>query len=317
MLQTPCATHLNKAPLTFALLMILAPWSHARAATSINEHRAASPQGSVEIINVAGSIEVQGWDRADVEVTGTVGKDVERVELTGEGDRTSIKVVLPEGRNWGSRTDGAAHLLVHVPANSSISTSLVSSDLKISAVSGDLKLQTVSGNLSGEAGGNVHANSVSGDVRLAAASAKSIEVQTVSGKIEVTGGNAETEISSVSGDATLSLGTVPRMRVKTVSGNLSASLAVGSEAQIEGESVSGDVTLDFAVMPAADFDIQTLSGRIDDCFGPKPTESRHGPGARLTFKSGETRANVRIVTKSGDVRMCVKGAPGDHTAKSP
>ncbi len=33
-----------------------------------------------------------------------------------------------------------------------------------------------------------------------------------------------------------------------------------------------------------------------------------GPGSRLTFKSGDNHARVRISTKSGDVRMCAKGA---------
>jgi hypothetical protein len=66
--------------------------------------------------------------------------------------------------------------------------------------------------------------------------------------------------------------------------------------------------LEFAKTPEADFDIQTFSGDIRSCFGPKPEEARHGPGSRLTFKSGDNRARVRISTKSGDVRMCAKGS---------
>ena len=113
---------------------------------------AANPQGAVEIDNVAGSIDVQGWDKSEVAVTGTIGKDVERVDVTGDGNRTSIRVVLPKGMHW-SMNDGEAHLVIHVPTNSSVSTSLVSSDLKVSAVHGALELRTVSGNISGEAAG--------------------------------------------------------------------------------------------------------------------------------------------------------------------
>jgi hypothetical protein len=36
-------------------------------------------------------------------------------------------------------------------------------------------------------------------------------------------------------------------------------------------------------------------------------ESRYGPGSRLEFKNGEGHAHVRVNTKSGDVRLCVKG----------
>jgi DUF4097 and DUF4098 domain-containing protein YvlB len=182
----------------------------------------------------------------------------------------------------------------------------VSSDVKVSAVHGGLELRSVSGNISGEGGGDVHANAVSGDIHLTATSAKVIEVKAISGNIVLTGGNTDIEATTVSGYAHLTLGTVSRARFKTVSGEISASLASAADAQIEGESVSGDVKLDFASAPAADFDIQTISGEIDNCFGPKPTESRHGPGARLTFKTGDSSARVRVSSHSGDVRLCAK-----------
>jgi hypothetical protein len=297
-------SRLNKPALICALSALIFPWL-AHAATPVDEHRAANPQGAVEIDNVAGSIEVQGWDKSEVSVTGTIGKDVERVEVTGEGNRTSVRVVLPEGHHWGMR-DGEAHLLIHVPSHSSIAATLVSSDLKVSAVHGGLELRTVSGNISGEGGGDVHANAVSGDIHLTANSAKVIEVRTISGNIVLTGGNADVEATTVSGDAHLTLGTVSRARFKTVSGAVSATLAAATDAQIEGESISGDVKLDFASAPAADFEIQTMSGDIDNCFGPKPSQSRHGPGARLSFKSGDSSARVRISSQSGDVRLCAK-----------
>jgi hypothetical protein len=294
----------NKAALVCVLTALAFPWL-AHAATSVDERRAATPQGAVEIDNVAGSIDVQGWDKSEVAVTGTIGKDVDRVEVTGDGNRTSIRVILPQGHHWGMR-DGEAHLVIHVPANSSIAASLVSSDLRVSAVHGGLELRTVSGNINAEGGGDVHANAVSGDIHLTANSAKVIEVKSISGNIVMSGGNADVEATTVSGDAHLTLGTVSRARFKTVSGELSASLAAAADAQIEGESVSGDVKLDFASAPTADFDIQTISGDIDNCFGPKPTESRHGPGARLSFKTGDSSARVRISTHSGDVRLCAK-----------
>ncbi|HEY0801006.1 MAG TPA: DUF4097 family beta strand repeat-containing protein [Steroidobacteraceae bacterium] len=304
MLRTRLTSRLSKPVLACAVTALVVPWL-AHAATSVDEHRAANPQGAVEIDNVAGSIDVQGWDKSEVAVTGTIGKDVERVEVTGDGNRTSIRVILPQGHNWGMR-DGSAHLTVRVPTNSSIATSMVSSDLRVSAVRGGLELRTVSGNISGEGGGDLRANAVSGDIHFTATAAKVIEVKAISGNIVLTGGNVDIEATTVSGDTRLTLGTVSRARFKTVSGNLSATLAAAANAQIEGESVSGDIKLDFASAPAADFDIQTLSGDIDNCFGPKPTESRHGSGARLTFKTGDSSARVRISTRSGEVGLCAK-----------
>jgi DUF4097 and DUF4098 domain-containing protein YvlB len=292
-------------PILVCALALLVPWSLANAATSVEEHRPASPQGAVEIDNVAGSIDVQGWDKSEVAVTGTIGKDVERVDVTGDGNRTSIRVLLPSGHHWGMR-DGEAHLTIRVPTNSSVSSSMVSSDLRISAVRGALELRTVSGNITGEGGGDLRANDVSGDIHFTASAAKRIEVKAISGNIVLSGGNADVEATTVSGDAHLTLGTVSRGRFKTVSGNVSATLAAAADAQIDGESVSGDIRLEFASEPAADYDVQTLSGDIDNCFGPKPVEPRHGPGKRLTFKTGETSARVRLTSNSGDVRLCTK-----------
>src|SRR5215469_17146627 len=72
---------------------------------------AAQPQGVVDISNVAGSIDVRGWDRAEVAVHAEVGDGVERVDVNTEGGRTIIKVVLPHN----SGRHGEATLHVQIP----------------------------------------------------------------------------------------------------------------------------------------------------------------------------------------------------------
>jgi hypothetical protein len=285
-----------------ALMLMMSSWA---LGASVDEHRPANPQGAVEIENVAGLIDVQGWDKSEVAVTGTIGKDVERVDVTSDGNRTSVHVVLPNGRHWGSN-DGEAHLVVRIPTNSSVSASLVSSDLKISAVRGALDLRSVSGSISGEGGGDVRVNAVSGDIHLTANTAKRIEAKSISGDIVLTGGNTDIEATTVSGDAHVTLGTVSHARFKTVSGTIDARLAPSPDIQLEGESISGDIKLRFPSQPAADYDVQTLSGDIENCFGPKPEEHRHGPGKRLTFKVGDSNGRIRLTSNSGSVNFCAK-----------
>jgi DUF4097 and DUF4098 domain-containing protein YvlB len=133
--------------------------------------------------------------------------------------------------------------------------------------------------------------------------------------MEITGGGGgEVEFTSISGDLKAELGTVARARFKTVSGVLTAGFALAADGQVEGESVSGNLTLNFAGAPAADFDVQTLSGGISNCFGPKPQETRYGPGSRLEFKNGDGHARVHIETKSGDVHLCASETRAGHTA---
>jgi hypothetical protein len=295
-----------------AAAALVVPWSQVLAGKPIQERRAADAQGEVEIVNVSGTVEIDGWDRNEVEVTGTAGDNVERVDVTGAGNRTSIHVVSRSVRSWGS--DGEARLVVHVPSRSSVTATLVSADCKVSGVLGDLKLQAVSGSLKGDAGGDVHASTVSGDVRLTARAAKAIEVKTISGDIQLWGGGGEVDIITVSGEARIELAQVTRSRFKSISGDITAALALAPDGQIESESVSGSVSLNFASEPSGEFDVQSFSGDIKNCFGPKPAESRYGPGSRLEFKNGDGHARVRINTKSGDVRLCVNGKNGAHAA---
>jgi DUF4097 and DUF4098 domain-containing protein YvlB len=298
-----------------ALLLLVVPWSLAHDRQSIDERRPADPQGSVEIVNVAGSVEVSGWDRPEVEVTGTAGDQVERVEVTSSGTTTSIHVQSRSGMSLGSSAE--AHLIVRVPAKSSITATLVSADLKLSGVQGDVNFQTVSGDVSGNVGGNVHASTVSGGVQMTAESAKSIEITTISGDILLTGGGGEVDITTVSGDAQIELGTVSWGRLKTVSGDMSTLLTLAPDAKLEAESVSGNVRFEFPSAPAAEFDVQSFSGDIHNCFGPKPTETRYGPGSRLTFNNGDGHAHVRIATKSGDVNLCAKGGHLGRVSAAP
>ena len=192
---------------------------------------------------------------------------------------------------------------------------LVSADFKVTGVLGSLKVQTVSGNVSGEAGGSdVGATTVSGEVHLTARAARTIEVKTISGDIQLTGGGGDVDITTVSGSASVDLADVSRGRFKSVSGDVTAALALMPDGQIDGQSVSGDVSIKFTAPPAAAFDVQSFSGAIKNCFGPKAIESDYGPGSRLEFKNGEGNAHVRLSTKSGDVRLCVKGMSGTHSS---
>ena len=67
------------------------PWSLVHAGRAIEERRPADPQGEVEIVNVSGNVEVTGWDRSEVEVSGSAGENVDRVDVVSGGNHTSIR----------------------------------------------------------------------------------------------------------------------------------------------------------------------------------------------------------------------------------
>jgi hypothetical protein len=288
---------------TLALAAAAAPSLAAGAARSVDQKLAADPQGRVEVSNVAGRVELQGWDRAEIAVSGTLGEDVERLEFTSAGGRAAVRVILPKNSRY--MDDGDASLVIRVPARSEVSTSVVSADLVSRGVAGHQQIQSVSGNVEGDVAADTRVNSVSGDVRLDARGAGRLEVRTVSGDIVVDGRpGGEVQVNTVSGDARLELGTLNRGRFASVSGDVSIGSALAADARLEAESVSGDVELIVVGRPAGAFDVETLSGSIENCFGPKPVEPKYGPGSSLSFREGQGAASVRIETKSGDVRLC-------------
>jgi hypothetical protein len=298
---------------TLALLVAVTPWSSAHADKPIAQRVPADARGVVEIGNLAGSVDVSGWDRPEVEVTGNVEDGVDRVDVHSSGSRTSITVVLRSGVMHG----GEAHLTIHVPAASAVTATLVSSDLKLVGVRGDVKLQTVSGTISGDVGGDVRASTVSGSVRLTANDARRMEIKTISGDVRVSGGGGEVELTTVSGSVKTELAALSRGRFKTVSGEVTAKLSLDPDGQLEAESVSGSLAFDFGNDPRAEFDVQSFSGEIQSCFGPAPEKPRYGPGSRLSFDTGGGHGRVHIDTKSGDVKLCAPGAKGKKAANQP
>jgi len=287
------------------LLAGLAPAAFA-SSRAVNEKKPADPAGTVEVVNVAGSIEISGWDQAMVDVTGSVGEKVERVDVTSSANHTTVRVVLPSGNSWegGDRGDSSAHLKIRVPQRSALEVSLVSSDLRVSAVTGNQHLQTVSGDIAGDAGGDLQVNTVSGDVHLATHNSHNAQIKSVSGDLNVSGPDGNVQVNSVSGDAMLTLGTVSRAHIESVSGDISVTSALAPSGDFEATSVSGDLGIHFTALPDADIDVQSFSGDIRNCFGPKPVEQEYGPGSRLNFRNGKGGGHVHIDTKSGDVQLC-------------
>jgi hypothetical protein len=303
---------LRSCTATLAALAWLAPPPAAGAeARTVNEHRAADPNGQVEVNNVAGRVEVVGWDRPEVEVTGTLGRDVDKVNVESSGARTTVRVVRRgEGGSHHGVTFGLdpdeAKLVLHVPQHSSLNATLVSCDLKVSGLSGDQQLHTVSGDVSTNIAHEAHIRTVSGDITVNGNSdTRVLEIGTVSGDLHVSGSAGDVSVSTVSGDGMLTLGVLTRARFKTVSGDFVVNAGLSADGRFEAESVSGDLSVTFSgPPPPAEYDLQSFSGDLKTCFGPKAAHEGYGPGSRLSFREGTGTARVRVDTKSGDVSIC-------------
>lgn len=262
----------------------------------------AQPRGVVDIANVSGSIEVSGWDRPQVSVRAELDGEVERVELTSEGGRTTIKVVLP---NHSQHAE--AHLHVQIPKDSELDVSAVSADVRVSGVTGVERLSTVSGDVTAELGSaDLEAKTVSGDLRLKGhGQAARLQVSSVSGDLHLEHGAGDFEGSTVSGTFTVSLDSARSIRARSTSGDLHLQAKLARGATVEATSVSGELSVRGSAEGGYAYEVSTFSGDINSCFDVQPEHTqRYGPGMRLQGTRGEGAGHVRLKTMSGGVTLC-------------
>jgi DUF4097 and DUF4098 domain-containing protein YvlB len=263
----------------------------------------AQPRGVVELSNVSGKIEVSGWDRSEVSVHAVLGGGVERVEVSSEGGRTSIKVLVPHSSSQG----GEAELKVKVPKESELDVSAVSADVITTNVLGVQRLSTVSGELSAELGGaDLELKTVSGDVRLKGHGQPArLHVSTVSGDVHLEHGAGDLEASTVNGTLTVSLDSARSVRARTTSGDLRFVGKLSRGGEFEATSVSGDLNVRASADGGFTYEVSSFSGEISDCFNAKSERaSQYSPGTRLEGTRGEGAGHVRLKTMSGDVQLC-------------
>ncbi|MGI9202586.1 MAG: DUF4097 family beta strand repeat-containing protein [Woeseiaceae bacterium] len=275
----------------------------AIADTPINETLDADEDGEVIISNVSGSVEVEGWSRNQVEVTGTLGDRVEELIFERDGDEILIKVKLPRK----SSRNAASDLVIKVPEASSLNIDTVSADIEVEGVQGELDLNAVSGDITTTFyGSELDAEAVSGDVEVAGDNqVANVSLQTVSGDIETEDLAGEFRGESVSGDVTAVGGPFERVRAETVNGDILLHAQLSDGGRMDVETINGEVDIDFKGDVSAEIDIETFNGSIRNCFGPESVRtSKYAPGRELDFTEGSGSGRVRINTLNGNVRLC-------------
>jgi DUF4097 and DUF4098 domain-containing protein YvlB len=263
----------------------------------------AASDGYVEIINISGSIEVYGWSKSSVEVTGELGERVEELILERNGDKVLVKVKVPRNNSNNISSD----LVIRVPDDSSIDVSTVSADITVEDVGGEQSLHTVSGDVDTQAAGSdVSAQSVSGDVDVTGTGGDvETAANTVSGDVTVTQVSGAVSAEAVSGDIIVTDGSFDRATLNSVNGEIDFHAGLRDGGKLGVETVNGDVDILFDGGVSARFDIETFNGDIDNCFGPKAERtSKYAPGYELSFTEGDGDGRVTINTLNGDIEMC-------------
>ena len=283
-------------PLCAALLLLP---SLALADTRVDERHTLASGGRIELSNVAGKVTVRGWDRNEVQLTGSLGDGLQ-LRQEKSANRVRWEVEYPR-----RHTSGTATLVLNVPHASELLLSTVSADQDISGIDvRRLQADTVSGSLTAAGrSGDSKLNTVSGNV-IAKLQTPRLDVNTVSGRIEAGGGvSGDIGAQTVSGRVGVDAGRVQRLAVETVSGSIDLStsgLAPGG--RINVESVSASVNLRLPVKVSAQLSVNSFAGSINSDAGTVE-RPRYGPGSSLDTKLGGGDGDIRIQSHSGSVRV--------------
>ncbi len=228
----------QKFLVSLSLLTLLLSFAGTAFAADVErdwvETFALDADGRVSLENVNGDVEIEAWDRAEVEVRYTLrGKSeesLERVEVLI--DATTRRINIETDYKKGRYNDAASvEFTLYVPRGASLD--------EIDLVNGALRITGVEG--------SVHADLVNGKAVLRGLGGD-VKVSTVNGPIdaELTRFEAGQEVS-----------------LESVNGRLEVSLPAGANADVEAESVHGSIDNDFGLQIKRDgFVGRSLRGSI-------------------------------------------------------
>jgi hypothetical protein len=256
----------------------------AAAQQSVDETRAVAADATITVNSISGWVKVVGSDRSDVRITGTLGRGIEKLEVTGSGSRLDVRVIYPKNCN----DCGSAELELAVPAGARPEVQTVSAEIDVSGVKGDTRVE-----------------SVSGDITLATAG--SVRARSVSGELTIRGGGPRLDAHSVSGDVEVTMDTVSDAELETVSGDVRVASALAPRGRLEATSVSGNVELTVPAGTGADFEAESFSGSIRNALSREAVdEDQRGHGRKLRFVTGDGSAQVYLKSFSGSIRILNK-----------
>jgi len=287
---------LRLAIMTIGLLAAVA----ATAGDKIDETRKVDADAEIHINNLAGTIDVIGWDKNEVRIEGTLDDKAKKLEITGNDSDLSIKVKYPRK----TRNIRGSELTIHIPRGCRLETESVSCDVTVRDVDGPVEIESVSGEITvtGKPR-SVEIASVSGVIEVDTETDE-VEIESVSGDIFVNNVSRRLSLSCVSGDVEIRSDSLDDFEFNTVSGKLDLTARPARNGRWEIDCHSGEVTLNLPSDVDAEFEIDTFSGDIDDDFGHKAERtSKYAPGKELSFTQGDGSARITVSVFSGEVRI--------------
>lgn len=291
---------------SFACAVLAAALLAAPAAAQQKVLRGArtTPTVSVRLFAAVGAVEVVGWDRDSVEMSGVVPSGA-RVDGGGSSSSSQptpgMKLFVETLSEKDSR---AGRLVLRVPRGARVWVKTGSAVVDVSGVTGGLDVNVVGGSIRVQ--GNpreLRAESMDGDVTIEGAPEWS-RVKTATGNIVMRGGQ-NIGASTISGGIDASGGETERATFESTTGAIRFALTMARTASVELETHSGAIEVVLARKGDVELDAATITGTIENRWtGTRTVSGREGRGMTLLTASG--MAGSRVVARSFKGRIIVR-----------
>ena len=235
---------------------------------------------------VAGQVNIVAHDEPHVhiEIHSVTGKDL---LVSVDGD--TLEIDHPQWK-WDNFVDvfrsfrgsARADVSVRVPRDIALKFGVVSASALISGLATDASISTVSGEVVIDGlRGDIQVNAVSGEISVRNHQGR-ISAHTVSGDVTAAGELVKFAADTVSGDVFLDITGIPdEVRVNTVSGSVTARVEEGVAAQYKINTVSGRIQLDESEITGVRGSYTGKYGSLDKVW--------------LEFKANTVSGNVSVL----------------------
>ena len=282
-------------------LVALATPLHAQR--KIQAAHATTSDVSVRLFASVGTVQVIGWEKDSVVISGTVAKGSQVAlgspsAVATRGLKLFVESPTEEAARGGTLT-------MRVPRNARVWLKTGSADVTVSEVTGGLDVNIVGGSITVRGSPReLRAESMDGAVTVDGLPSW-MRVKTATGNISLRGGQ-DIGAATISGTIDARGGESERVKLESTTGDIRFALVLARGASVEMETHSGAIDAQLSRKTPMDVDAATITGAIENLWSraqPAVGSERRG----MTFTSQSGGMGGRVVLRSFKGKITLRG----------
>ncbi|MFC1563870.1 DUF4097 domain-containing protein [candidate division KSB1 bacterium] len=255
--------------------------------------------GSFSVSNVNGAVEIESWDRNEVEIEVIErrrGSDEIEVEFDVNDDRINVQLYHDRDR-WRGGRSSSANIRVKVPKKVELRAETVNGDVTIENIEGVVDAQTTNGDL--------RITGIAGDV----------EANTTNGRVEMEDITGEVNSTTTNASIFVMRSNCRRMDLHTTNGRIRADFVFDDNGDYTFRTTNGDIEVAIPGNSKADVDIVCRNRRFDTDFDElrefeRDLRRERDEDRRYRY-SYDRDIRIRESINGGGARLSIRTTNGD------